>query len=201
VDFTLAADNQEWWLRGYFDSSRWVSSPPNPVPVLENGWPGIDRSRPDPNEWFPTDNYPLTQPEINWGKNEDLYVLYDLGEPNHSNRRRAHWTLMLNARDQLRQKVDYSLQQILVISEKLTRVRTHHIGAANYQDQLNYRSFGHFRDLFAFVNRSPMMGKYLSSLKNRKAFDTNGDGFPDVFPDENLARENMQLFSIGLFVQ
>jgi hypothetical protein len=43
------------------------------------------------------------------------------------------------------------------------------------------------------------MGKWLSSLQNQKAADFDNDGNPDIFPDENLAREDMQLFSIGLF--
>ncbi len=43
------------------------------------------------------------------------------------------------------------------------------------------------------------MGYWLSSIKNQKAIDLDGDGIYDSFPDENLARENMQLFSIGLY--
>ena len=43
------------------------------------------------------------------------------------------------------------------------------------------------------------MGRWLSSLQNQKGADLDGDGNNDIFPDENLAREDMQLFSIGLF--
>ena len=64
---------------------------------------------------------------------------------------------------------------------------------------LNHHAFGHFRDVLGFVNWSPIMGYYLSSFKNQKGLDLDGDGFDDIAPDENLARENMQLFSIGLF--
>ncbi|MCH2061106.1 MAG: DUF1800 family protein [Verrucomicrobiales bacterium] len=206
VDYILAADNQEWKLRGYFDPGRWFThhfnNPDNNqinVPSLPGEWPAIDRSRTDPQQWFPTQNYPLTQSQINWGKNEDRYTPFDLGEVNHNNRRRAQWLFMLNARDQLRQKMGYSLQQILVVSDQLNRIRQSHLAAANYQDMLNYHAFSHFHDLFGFINRSPIMGKWLSSLKNQKAYDISGDGIPDVFPDENLAREDMQLFSIGLF--
>lgn len=218
ADYTLAADNQEWKLRGMFDPTRWVPVPPNPVPTLPAAWPNIDRTTYfgnaligsavntmvnfPPANWIPTQNYPLTQAEINWGRNENLYVPYDLGEVNHNNRRRGHWLLMLNAKDQFRQKMGYSLQQILVVSDKLTAVRNFHVSAANYQDMLNYYAFEKFRDQFSWVNWSPIMGKWLSSLKNRQAYDTSipADGIPDVFPDENLAREDMQLFSIGLFV-
>jgi uncharacterized protein (DUF1800 family) len=206
VDYVLAADNQEWKLRGYFDPDRWFThhfnDPSNNlinVPDLPGEWPAIDRSRANPEQWFPTRNYPLTQAEINWGKNEDRYTFFDLAEVNHNNRRRAHWLFMANAKDQLRQKMGYSLQQILVVSDQLNRVRQDHLAASNYQDMLNYHAFNHFHDLFGFINRSPIMSKWLSSLKNQKAYDISGDGIPDVFPDENLAREDMQLFSIGLF--
>jgi uncharacterized protein (DUF1800 family) len=206
VDYVLAADNQEWKLRGYFDPDRWFThhfnDPSNNlinVPDLPGEWPAIDRSMSNPEQWFPTQNYPLTQSEINWGKNEDRYTPFDLAEVNHNNRRRAHWLFMINAKDQLRQKMGYSLQQILVVSDQLNRVRQDHLAASNYQDMLNHHAFNHFHDLFGFINRSPIMSKWLSSLKNQKAYDISGDGIPDVFPDENLAREDMQLFSIGLF--
>ena len=64
---------------------------------------------------------------------------------------------------------------------------------------LNTHAFSHYRDVLGYVNWSPIMGKWLSSLQNQKAVDFDGDGQFDAFPDENLARENMQLFSIGLF--
>ena len=69
----------------------------------------------------------------------------------------------------------------------------------NYQDMLNHHAFDYYRDVLGFVNTSPIMGIWLSSLKNQKAIDFDGDGLFDSYPDENLARENMQLFSIGLF--
>jgi len=78
-------------------------------------------------------------------------------------------------------------------------VRGQPYGVDNYQDQLNFHAFNHYRDILGFVNWSPIMAKWLSSLQNQKAADIDGDGENDVFPDENLARENMQLFSIGLF--
>jgi len=64
---------------------------------------------------------------------------------------------------------------------------------------LNTYAFSHYRDVLGFVNWSPIMGKWLSSLQNQKGLDIDGDGINDISPDENLARENMQLFSIGLF--
>ena len=66
-------------------------------------------------------------------------------------------------------------------------------GAANYYDLLVNGAFGNFRQLLEDVTLSPMMGLYLSSLRNSKADPVTGQT-----PDENYAREVMQLFTIGL---
>ncbi|MFM9129270.1 MAG: DUF1800 family protein, partial [Candidatus Limnocylindrus sp.] len=70
-------------------------------------------------------------------------------------------------------------------------------GGSNYYDVLGAGAFGNFRTLLEQVTLSPMMGEYLSSLRNAKAtFDTAGNAV--TTPDENYAREVMQLFTIGL---
>jgi len=66
-------------------------------------------------------------------------------------------------------------------------------GAANYYDILVNNAFGNYRTLLEQVTLSPMMGIYLSHLRNAKAVPSAGTS-----PDENYAREVMQLFSIGL---
>jgi uncharacterized protein (DUF1800 family) len=55
-------------------------------------------------------------------------------------------------------------------------------------------SFGNFRELLRDVSLHPAMGLYLSHINNRRSDPAN-----NIFPDENYAREIMQLFSIGLF--
>ena len=107
--------------------------------------------------------------------------------------------IMLNAQDQLRQKMGFALQQICVVSTSLETIKEMPYAISNYQDQINYRAFDYYRDVLGFVNWNPLMALWLSSLQNQKAVDFDGDGIFDAFPDENLARENMQLFSIGLF--
>ena len=62
---------------------------------------------------------------------------------------------------------------------------------AEYQDILARGAFGNYRTLLQDVSLSPMMGRYLSHLRNRKKEGT-------LEPAENYAREVMQLFSIGL---
>ena len=94
--------------------------------------------------------------------------------------------------DLLRQRMAFAWSQILVsqqISPMAMRVR----GLAAYYDILYNHAFGNFRDMLFDVTMSVSMGAYLSSFLNRKFDPTNGSE-----PDENFAREIMQLFTIGV---
>ncbi|WP_086931748.1 DUF1800 domain-containing protein [Agarilytica rhodophyticola] len=95
--------------------------------------------------------------------------------------------------DQLRQRVAFALSQILVVSERDTSIRFRTTGLTSYHDVLIRNAFGNFRELLEEVTLHPAMGDYLDMRSNRKASD---DG--NVQPDENYAREIMQLFTIGL---
>jgi hypothetical protein len=88
-----------------------------------------------------------------------------------------------------------ALQEIVVISENDQTVRDRHYGCANYWDMLAQNAFGKYRTILENVTYSPMMGIYLSHLRNRTRYVSGG---VEIFPDENYAREIMQLFSIGL---
>lgn len=103
------------------------------------------------------------------------------------------WEVALWGDDQLRQRVAYSLSQILVISNVSDVLYNDTRGIANYQDILAAHAFGNYRDLLKAVTLNPMMGEYLSMVRNEKT-DTNRN----IRPDENYARELMQLFTIGL---
>ncbi|MFZ9932844.1 MAG: DUF1800 family protein [Chthoniobacterales bacterium] len=120
------------------------------------------------------------------------------GNPGNQNRRRAWWAVSVGAQDQLRQRVGFALSEIMVISDKTTVVSQRHYGAAHYYDMLAAHADGNFSDLLRNVSMSPMMGTYLSSLQNQKAVYDPTTGLPVVSPDENYAREVMQLFTIGL---
>ncbi len=120
------------------------------------------------------------------------------GEPGSSNRRRAWWMAVVGGQDQLRQRVGFALSEIFVVSEKNSVVADRHYGAARYYDQLVAGADGNFRTLLEGISKSPMMGTYLSHLKNQKAIYDPVTGAVLVSPDENFAREIMQLFSIGL---
>ena len=113
------------------------------------------------------------------------------------NRQSAWFKNVLTARDQLRQRVAFALSQILVISDVGLGDDSRAEPIANYYDILGAGAFGNFRTLLEQVTLSPMMGEYLSSLRNAKAtYDSAGNAI--TTPDENYAREVMQLFSIGL---
>lgn len=130
------------------------------------------------------------------GTSPRIYELTDgNNHPFERNRRREWWTLATQAKAQLRQRIAFALSQIFVVSEIDGTVLNYQYGLANYWDMLASNASGSYRGLLGGVARHPIMGVYLSSLKNRAAYPS---GSSWIYPDENLAREIMQLFSIGL---
>jgi uncharacterized protein (DUF1800 family) len=105
----------------------------------------------------------------------------------------AFWKAAVSADDPLRQKVAYAWSQILVISMQDSGIGEQPRAVAAYVDMLADKGLGTYRDLLEGVSRHPLMGRYLSHLRNQKADPRTGR-----VPDENYAREVMQLFSIGL---
>ena len=95
----------------------------------------------------------------------------------------------LNNPDQLRQRVAFALSQILVTSGVVVNVP---YGMARYQQTLLDGAFGNYQDLLTRVTLSPVMGDYLNMVDNDKSNGT-------VNPNENYAREILQLFSIGVW--
>lgn len=104
------------------------------------------------------------------------------------------WTQALSSPDVLRQRVATALSEIFVVSLKVEELGTQPYPLSQYYDTLLEHSFGNYRDLLKAVTLNPAMGLYLSHVNNAKSNPTTG-----TFPDENYAREVMQLFSIGLF--
>ncbi len=103
------------------------------------------------------------------------------------------WKQFFTGQDQLRQRVGYALSQIYVVSFANGFVANSPCGAAGYLDTLNRHAFGNWRDLLRDVTLHPIMGEYLSMKESAKS-----DPVLRTQPDENYAREVMQLFSIGL---
>jgi uncharacterized protein (DUF1800 family) len=115
----------------------------------------------------------------------------------NSNRQAAWWRIAVKGQDQLRQRVAFALSQIFVVSENNDTLSGTPVGLAAYNDMLARHAFGNFRTLLQDVSLSPIMGIYLSHLRNAKA-TFNSQGTQLSFPDENYAREVMQLFTVGL---
>jgi uncharacterized protein (DUF1800 family) len=97
--------------------------------------------------------------------------------------------------DQLRQRMAWIWSQIMVVSfNGVGRLQQNGRGMAGYYDTLATHALGNFRDLLRAVTLHPVMAYFLSSLGNEKANPANNQ-----YPDENYAREVMQLFTIGLW--
>ena len=94
--------------------------------------------------------------------------------------------------DQLRQRVAFALSEIMVVSQ-LGALQGRPFAVADYYDLLARNAFGNYRDLIEEVTLHPAMGVYLSMLGNERP-----NPALNIRPDENYARELMQLFSIGL---
>jgi uncharacterized protein (DUF1800 family) len=98
------------------------------------------------------------------------------------------------AQDQLRQRVAFALSQILVISRRDANLSEKPEALTNFYDALVRHALGNYGDLLREVTFHPAMGWYLSYAGNQKA-----DPSVPRYPDENYAREFMQLFTIGLW--
>jgi uncharacterized protein (DUF1800 family) len=104
----------------------------------------------------------------------------------------AIWRKLIASEDLMRQRVVLALSEIFVVS--LTGLQEKWRGpmSTHYMDLLETHAFGNYRDLLEAVTLSPCMGFYLNMRGNQKADGTGRE------PDENYAREILQLFSIGL---
>ena len=103
---------------------------------------------------------------------------------------RDFFTNAVSAPDQLRQRVAWALSQILVASGNEQDLSYAHV-MSRYQNLMFNNAFGNFETLLNQVTLSPAMGNYLDQVNNDRAAGTR-------VPNENYAREIMQLFSIGL---
>ena len=104
----------------------------------------------------------------------------------------AWWQYHMTSNDYLRQRMALALSEIMVISDK-SNFSNEPYALADYYDILLQHSFGNFRDILEDVTYHAAMGNYLTFVNNSKSNPEQNQ-----FPDENYAREVMQLFTIGL---
>lgn len=109
-------------------------------------------------------------------------------------RHQVWWEAAVNAEDQLRQRIAFALSEIMVVSDSdglgLSGLQR---GVTGYYDLFVKHAFGNFRDLLGDVTIHPAMGDFLSLTRNQKENIKEG-----IRPDENYAREVLQLFTIGV---
>ncbi len=119
---------------------------------------------------------------------------YDVNYSVNDTRQLVWYKAAIDAPDQLRQRVAWALSQYFVVA-RIGSIQPQAVERwLNYYDIFTRHAFGNFRDILDEVTWSPHMGYYLSHMENKKA-----DPILGTYPDENYAREVMQLFTIGLW--
>lgn len=124
----------------------------------------------------------------------DNYTFYQL--------QKHFFTNALYGQDQLRQRVAFALSQIMVTSGTDVPLPAW-MGA--YQQLLHKNAFGNYRQLLYDVTVNPAMGRFLDMVNNRCQNRTPPDlgvcrGGSNFLPNENYAREALQLFSVGTYL-
>ncbi len=111
----------------------------------------------------------------------------------------ALWKQIFEGDDQLRQRMVFALSQITVISLRNSTLASQPCAAASYLDVLGINAFGNFRELLKAVTLHPAMGEYLDMKRSGKTLTVNNPEGAVVkfYPNENFARELLQLFSVG----
>lgn len=120
----------------------------------------------------------------------DRHQYYDSGAPFFD---LAAYRQLLSAPDTLRGRIQLALTEYFVVSLASTQPPWPHFAYATYWDGLGRLAFGNFRALLEHVTLCAAMGAYLNTAGNQKEDPATGR-----VPDENYAREVMQLFTIGL---
>ena len=105
----------------------------------------------------------------------------------------AWWQYAVNAPDQLRQRVAFAWSEIMVVSADSSGLGRQPYALSAYMDVLCRDAFANYRQLLEDVTLNPAMGAYLNMLHNAK-----GDPVKGTHPNQNYAREVLQLFSVGL---
>ncbi|ASJ90443.1 DUF1800 domain-containing protein [Porphyrobacter sp. CACIAM 03H1] len=104
------------------------------------------------------------------------------------------WSQLLSGGNPVRKRIAFALSEFFVVSISGINLTWRGPAIGEYWDILNRHAFGNFRDLLQDITLNPAMGVFLNTRGNRAA-----DARTGRVPDENYAREVMQLFTIGLF--
>ncbi|WP_425230402.1 DUF1800 domain-containing protein [Sphingomonas sp.] len=104
------------------------------------------------------------------------------------------WRQLIAEPDQLRQRVGMALLDMLVVGISGVNLNWKQFAMAAYVDVLLDNAFSNYRQIMDAITFNAAMGSFLTFLGNKKANATTG-----AQPDENYARELMQLFTLGLY--
>jgi uncharacterized protein (DUF1800 family) len=203
------ANNPTGEIKGFFGVAKGGSAAPTPTPPppLASGTPSIkDASRFLTQATFGTTESEVTNVQhlgFDGWLNQQFakpvtshatFVLNAGHQPSLDDTMNAWWTTAITAPDQLRQRVAFALSEILVVSTVGSGLDGQPLGMSTYVDTLLRDCFGNYRKLLEDITLNPCMGIYLDMLGNDRV-EPGGD----QHPNENFAREIMQLFSVGLY--
>jgi uncharacterized protein (DUF1800 family) len=104
------------------------------------------------------------------------------------------WNQLFTAPDVMRKRIALALSEFFVVSMQSMEIDWRAYTMTAYWDVLNQYAFGNYRDLLEEITLNPAMGYYLNTKGNQKEDAARGR-----LPDENYAREVMQLFTVGLY--
>jgi uncharacterized protein (DUF1800 family) len=195
-------------IKGTFNFSSGGQSPPAPTPppALPSGTPTV----PDAGRFLAQGTFGATDALITQVQNQgfDAFLNQQFAatlsshlafvdasgvvDPDVPESLKAWWTHAITAPDQLRQRVAFALSELFVISSNASGLSENGTAMSAYVDVLGRDAFGDFRQLLEDVTLNPAMGEYLDMRHNDKASGSRS-------PNENYAREILQLFTIGLY--
>ena len=135
---------------------------------------------------------PQTQSHYDWLISKGYNVTSNMGQIQGLDN--TAWRKFLTSPDLLRQRVSLALAEIFVVSLEGLNVWWPQFAVASYLDRIENSALGNFWTLLRDITLCPAMGKYLTYMGSQLANPLNGS-----HPDENYAREVMQLFTIGLY--
>ena len=138
-------------------------------------------------------NAPATQGAVDWLVSRGYTAVDDRNFFDHTYLADfALWNQLIKSGDPVRKRLALALSEFFVMSMNGQDFEFRGFATSQYWDCLVTGTRGNFRTLLEDVTLSPAMGDFLNTRGNQKE-DSRGR-----LPDENYAREVMQLFSIGL---
>ena len=135
---------------------------------------------------------PRVTSQYDWLNNNGFNVVAN--KDNETGFDPSMWRQLIVEPDQLRQRVGMALLDLLVVGIAGLNLNWRQFALAAYVDVLMDNAFGNYRQILDGITYNAAMGSFLTFLGNKKANATTG-----AQPDENYARELMQLFTLGLY--